>query len=243
MPLLSWSAWAKTPQARPVPQQDGKWDTIEVAIDRRARAHAPLPLEVTGAEGAAIQVIMQGLPPGVTPSVGQRLGQSTWMVSRADLDALFLRLDDTAPDVFDMKIGLALSPGGIVPASIVQVRLVDVAEQKQASATGDAGVLSDAPETRLVESGAAHDTDTARTTAARASEKQAAPTAQKRVVTAADVSGLPPAAGRSWPEGASGLGAVPHETGRPSWWQSGQLSWWQMPPPSWSPFLVGQERP
>ena len=40
---------------------------------------------------------------------------------------------------------------------------------------------------------------------------------------------------RPLPEGASALGAVAREPDGPAWWQ--------MPPPSWSPFVVGQERP
>jgi hypothetical protein len=38
------------------------------------------------------------------------------------------------------------------------------------------------------------------------------------------------------PEGAYALGATQREPEQ-------QASWWQMPPPTWSPFLVGQEQP
>jgi hypothetical protein len=96
-----------------------------------------LPLEVTGADAAAFQVVIQGLPPGVTPSRGVAVGPSTWVLGRDDLGGLFLTLDAGAPAAFDLKVGVSISPGVAAAGSIVQVRLLGD-ELKQAAAAGGA---------------------------------------------------------------------------------------------------------
>jgi hypothetical protein len=220
---FAWAAWAKAPPAAPSVRSNEGWDTVQVVIDRSGGRRAPLPLEVTGADDTAVELVMQGLPPGVTPSRGTPIGPSTWVLGRADLDGLFLTLADTAPAAFDLQIGVSVSSGLAAAGSIVPVRLVDGIEQRQAAVTG--GAANAPPASPAYGS-----------VAARAASAQGA--AQRRAPPVmADATGgvTQPAEGRSWPEGASGLGAVPREPDRPSWWQ--------MPPPSWSPFLVGQERP
>jgi hypothetical protein len=226
---LAWSAWANALPAGSSAQRDRAWETVEVVIDRSRRAQAPLPLEVTGAADASFGVIVQGLPPGVTPSRGAPVGPSTWVLGAADLDGLYLTLDERAPPAFDLRIALSAAPGVATAGSIVEVRLVDGNGQRPAAATGGTEVASAVPESTgdrpaadraLPEPGAAH----------------AGNSIQRHSVIAAAAPGAPqPDKGGSWPEGASALGAVSHTPARPSWWQ--------MPPPSWSPFLVGQERP
>jgi hypothetical protein len=239
----AWAAWATPPPAASSARPDAGWDTVQVAIDRSSGQRAPLPLEVTGADAAAFQVVIQGLPPGVTPSRGVAVGPSTWVLGRDDLGGLFLTLDASAPAAFDLKVGVTVAPGVAAAGSIVQVRLVGDAELKQAALPGGAAgtppgsavlpAISDGAEIDQAKPPpASGHAAVARTAGVRGgAQRRPAP-----AVADATVAGAQPAEGeRSWPEGASGLGAVPRPPGPPSWWQ--------MPPPTWSPFLVGQERP
>jgi hypothetical protein len=231
MASTAWAAWAKAPPAGPETAPAGEWDRVQLTIERAERARMLLPLQVSGTDGAAFEVVLEGLPAGVRPSRGEARGQA-WVLGRDDLDGLFLALDETAPDAFDMRISVAMAPGG----SMVQVRRVDAAPQRQASAPASADLqlpalahlgISDGPETF-------HAPDVARAAVA-GSGGRASAAHRRPVATAAATDAAPPEGRRTWPEGASGLGAVWREPEGPSWWQ--------MPPPSWSPFVVGQERP
>ncbi|HEY1243221.1 MAG TPA: hypothetical protein VGF29_00175 [Hyphomicrobiaceae bacterium] len=238
---FGWRAWAKVSPEAPSPRHDAGWDKVQVVIDRSGGPRAPLPLQVTGADAAPLQVVMQGLPPGVTPSRGTAVGPSTWVLDRSDLGGLFLTLDASAPAAFDFKVGVSVAPGAAAAGSVVQVRLIGDAEQKQAALPGGAGgartaspapsAMSDGAEIDAANpSPAAGPAAVARTAGLRGgAQRRPAP-----VAADATGAGAQPTEGRSWPEGASGLGAVP---------RSPAPSWWQMPPPTWSPFLVGQERP
>jgi hypothetical protein len=226
------------------------WDTVHVAIDRSQRARAPLALQVTGADDRAFDVVMHGLPAGVRPSRGAPVGEATWVLRPRDLDGLYLTLDSTVPDTFDVKVAVLTSPGIATAGSIVQVRLVEVAPATQAAVTVGPPAsraplvhvgMSDGPGADAARLSAPASTPApARTTAARSGDKSAAQPVQRRtgpvVADAAASSGQPVGTGRSWPEGAYGLGAATREPEQ-------AVSWWQMPPPAWSPFLVGQERP
>ncbi len=206
------------------------WDTVHVAIDRSQRMRAPLALQVTGADDGAFDIVMHGFPAGVRPSRGAPVGEATWVLRPTDLDGLYLTLDSAVPDTFDVKIAVLTSPGVATAGSIVQVRLVEVAPAPQAAVT--VGPPRSTP---------ASTPAPARTATARSGDKAGAQTAQRRtgpvVAGAAASSGQPVGTDRTWPEGAYGLGAAPHEP------EQQPTSWWQMPPPTWSPFLVGQERP
>jgi hypothetical protein len=238
---FGWMAWAKAPGATFPARTDVGWDTVQVVIDRSGGPRAPLPLEATGADGGAFQVVLQGLPPGVIPSRGVAVGPSTWVLAQADLGGLFLTLDDSAPAAFDFRIGVSVSPGIATAGSIVEVRLVGGEEQKQAALPGGVAgapaastvepAISDGPEIDLAK---APPTSGSATVAKAAGARGGAHGRAAPVVADATDAGAKPAERRWWPEGASGLGAVPRSPGP---------SWWQMPPPTWSPFLVGQERP
>jgi hypothetical protein len=237
---FGWTAWATPPPETSSAQHDAGWDTVQVVIDRSRGPRAPLPLEVTGAGDAAFQVVVQGLPPGVTPSRGVAVGPSTWVLGRDDLGGLFLTLDASAPAAFDLKVGVSVSPGVAAAGSIVQVLLLGDAELKQAAATGGAaGTPPASPALPATSDGPVVDqakpppasghAAVARSTGIRGGAQRPAP-----ALADATAAGGQPAEGRSWPDGASALGAMP---------RSPEPSWWQMPPPTWSPFLVGQERP
>jgi hypothetical protein len=206
------------------------WDTVHVAIDRNQRMRAPLPLQVTGVNDGAFDVVMHGLPAGVRPSRGAPIGESTWVLKPTDLDGLYLTLDDDVADAFDVKIAVLTSTGITTAGSIVQVRLVEMAPTTQAAVM----VGPPAPPSPPAYPGMS-DEPTSTPAAARAvvrgGEKAASQPAQRRT-TGPVVAG----AGRTWPDGAYALGATAREP-------ESRTSWWQMPPPTWSPFQVGQERP
>jgi hypothetical protein len=218
------------------------WDTVHVAIDRSRRERAPLVLQVSGADDGAFDVVMHGLPSGVRPSRGAPIGEGTWALKPADLDGLYLTLDGTVPDAFDVKIAVLTSPGIATAGSIVQVRLVEMAPATQAAVTvgmpaplsppppplAYAG-MSDGPGADAARLAAASTPAPARTAGTRGGDKAGAQSVRR-------VGPVVASTGKTWPEGAYGLGAIPREP-------EGNTSWWQMPPPSWSPFLVGQERP
>jgi len=215
------------------------WDTVHVAIDRSQRARAPLSLHVTGAGPGAFEIVMHGLPAGVRPSRGAPIGEATWVLRPTDLDGLYLTLDSTVPDTFDVKIAVLTSPGIATAGSIVQVRLVDVAPTPQAAVTVGAPAslsplahvgIPGGPGADTARSAPASAPASARAATARSGDKAGGQTAQRRTGPAVA------STGRTMPEGAFGLGATPREP-------ESSTSWWQMPPPTWSPFLVGQERP
>lgn len=244
MASTAWAAWAKAPAAAPAtpPTAAPVWDTVEITVDRAERTRMPLPLEVTGADAAGTEVLLQGLPAGVTPSRGAPRGP-VWVLGRDDLDGLALTLDATAPDAFDLRISLAAAPGTTTGGSIVQVRLVDPAPQAQAVANADAGTerlalshpggadgpaAQGAPAAQPVAAAPAAASEASRPAAGAGGKA-----AHRRTTVAAGEAQADRR--RPWPEGASALGAVSRQSDGPSWWQ--------MPPPSWSPFVVGQERP
>jgi hypothetical protein len=212
------------------------WDTVHVTLDRGQRMRAPLALQVTGANGGAFEVVMHGLPAGVRPSRGAPFGEGTWMLKPADLDGLYLTLDDTVADAFDVKIAVLTSTGIATAGSIVQVRLVEMAPATQAAVTVGvpvppappvhAGML--AGEAAAAKPGPAAAPALTRT-ATQSTGRLGAPAQRRTGPVVAST-------GRTMPEGAYALGAIQREPEQ-------QASWWQMPPPTWSPFLVGQEQP
>jgi hypothetical protein len=235
-----WIAWAKAPPAAAAPEPGPAWDTVQVAMRRAERA--PLPLQVTGADGAAIELIIDGLPAGVRPSRGTRRGQA-WVLGRGDLDGLSLVLDGTAPAAFDVRIALSAPPGATASGSIVQVRLADavvaepVAAAHAARPSGIAPGISDGPPAVSAAFGevAAPADETVRTSVLRDRARSGREAAASPKRAAAAAAGADASVRRPLPEGASALGAVSRQPDAPPWWQ--------MPPPSWSPFVVGQERP
>jgi hypothetical protein len=112
--------------------------------------------------------------------------------------------------------------------SIVQVRVVDTTAQTPDLATdgADAATAASAKSAPVQ----------APASIAPGNERaNGAPPRRRIAVPAAGVTELAPvASGRSWPEGASGLGAVAREE---------RQVWWEMPPPAWSPFQDGQATP
>jgi hypothetical protein len=229
---ISWTAWLGAPAvASPAPSiepaADHGWTTYHVAIERNPSApgtspgtHVPLPLQLSGSDDPAVEVLL-GLPVGVRPSRGEMRGETTWLLKRADLDGLLLELDTVAPAAFDVRI-VVLAPAGLTAASsVVHVLLVDVAPRKQA-----AGGRTDEPlQVAAQDKSDGPFTDVAKSPPARTGDKDVPP--QRRVASAkAD-----PGGARTWPEGAYGLGAMPREGERQTWWEM---------PPSWSPF---QDRP
>ena len=237
-PLMTWAAWAKPPSATSAPRSagrwsDAQWEFAEVTFDRSELAHARLPLQVTGADAGPVEVVLQGLPAGVRPSHGQPLGQSTWVLTQPDLADLHLALDDTAPKFFNVKVAV-LAPAGVATVgSIVHVRVVDTTVQMQDVATdGASAATADSAKSAPVEAAGA-----ARASVATGNERaNGAPVRRRGAVPAAGVTEVAPVnSARSWPEGASGLGAVARESER--------QVWWEMPPPSWSPFQDGQAWP
>jgi hypothetical protein len=251
---MDWAAWAKPRVAPAVSESAPAWDTIQLALNRTGRV--PLPLQVTGADGAAFEVVLDGLPAGVKPSRGFPRGRA-WVLAPDDLNGLFLTLQDAAPAAFDVRIALAAPSAVTTSGSIVQVRLSDPPPQGQVAATDRREPRHAAPVYASITDGLQD--DAARPAPAKLpeatgnvtsrGESEARPVAPvggekakadregadpaRRRATAS--SGAEPTGDRHWPEGASALGAVSREPTGPSWWQ--------MPPPSWSPFVVGQERP
>jgi hypothetical protein len=214
------------------------WDTVHLTMDRSQRMRAPLALQVTGANHGAFEIVMHGLPAGVRPSRGAPIGEGTWLLKPADLDGLYLSLDDTVADAFEVKVAVLTSAGIPSAGSIVQMRLVEQAPATQAAITVGAPVpplpsaQAGMPAAQAAEATRPGPASTAAPvrTAAQGTGRVAAQPAQRRTgpVVASTA--------RTMPEGAYGLGATPREPER-------QGSWWQMPPPTWSPFLIGQEQP
>jgi hypothetical protein len=160
-----------------------------------------------------------------------------------DLNGLFLTLEDAAPAAFDVRIAVAAPAAVTTAGSIVQVRLSEPSQQRQLAeadrqeesghAASPQASISDGGPGGLASRGEAE----ARLVAPGGGEKaradgEGADPARRRAAASA---GTEPAGRRHWPEGASALGAVPREPAGPAWWE--------MPPPSWSPFVVGQEQP
>jgi hypothetical protein len=154
------------------------------------------------------------------------------VLGRDDLGGLSLVLDDTAPAAFDLRVALSAPPGTGAAGSIVQVRLTDGAEPRPVAAGMSDGphIASAAPA-----DAAAAANETLGTAIVRDKARSARETASPARRPAAAAAGTDAVGRRPLPEGASALGAVAREPDGPAWWQ--------MPPPSWSPFVVGQERP
>lgn len=213
-------------------------DTFVVAIDHSQRTRAPLPLQVTGSEDGSLQIAIRGVPEGARLSRGEQRDPSTWVVRRDDLDDLYLKLGDAVPEAFDVRIDVLAPPDVAALGSIVRVRLVDLARQKQTPAAVKDQLpghqdQAAAAVTEIAKAAQAHTPAATRSLDTGRGEKPAkAPAQQRAPPGSADASAPGPKATpahRHWPEGASGLGAVPRETER--------QVWWTMPPPSWSPFL------
>jgi hypothetical protein len=237
--VTSWSQHPRT-----------EWDTVSMVIDRSQRMRTPLPLQVTGAEDT-FEIVVHGLPQGVRPSRGAPVGEGTWVLKPTELDGLYLMLESAVPDAFDVKIAVLTPSSGMATAgSIVQVRLVEMAPVTQAAVTVGAPApaaplayagMSDGSGSDVARTASASTLAAARTGAGRGGDKAAShQPAHRRIAPAAAgvtaPSGQSANAGKTWPEGAYGLGATSREPEQPT-------SWWQMPPPAWSPFLVGQEPP
>jgi hypothetical protein len=206
--------WVRVPSAQSAPQADAKASagsqTAEVILDRSTKAPVPLALAVTGPENLPIEIVVSGVPTGVRLSHGAPLGPSTWALSRADLDGLDLLLDDTAPQAFDLSIGVRAPTGVATAGSVVQVRLAASTPVQQAvardelppepPATGKVVDTTDVPELASAEMLPA--------------APVAPPVARRdppRAETApVNKTGPAPPAKMDWPEGAMGLGAVPH---------------------------------
>jgi len=212
------------------PERNAQPDTFDLAIDRSERTAAPLGLRVTGTDDANIEIVLQGIPEAARLSHGERRDASTWVLKRADLENLHLALGDAAPDAFDVRIDVLATPGVATLGSVVRVRLVDPASRKQAmTAPGEDRTpyrqsKAVAASTDVAKSAPAHAPSAVRT---EGNDKAGYPPAKRRAPTAADASTPAPQAA-PWPEGASGLGAIPRDSER--------QVWWAMPPPSWSPF-------
>ena len=215
---------AEAPPA--TPKHEAQPDTFDIAVDRSERARAPLGLHVTGTEDTNIEIMLQGIPAAARLSRGERRDALTWVVKRADLDGLYLTLGDTTPDAFDVRIDV-LAPAGVATlGSVVRVRLVDSASQKQATTTEDrAHDKKMATETSVAKLAAAP--ASSRTAGVGDEAKVARPAQPRAAPTVADASPRQTAP-RPWPEGASALGAVQRDSER--------QVWWNMPPPHWSPF-------
>jgi hypothetical protein len=237
--LMTWAAWAKPLSAISAPRpagrwNDAQWEFAEVTVDRSEPARAQLPLQVTGTDAGSVEIALQGLPAGVRPSHGQPRGPSTWVLQEPDLADLHLVLNETAPKLFNVKVAV-LGPAGVATVgSIVHVRVVDGTGQTQAVASdGTNAATADGARSAPVQALAATRAHVAagndRTAAAPVRRRGAAPAAGGVTEVA------PVGTARSWPEGASGLGAVSRESER--------QVWWEMPQPSWSPFQDGQAWP
>jgi hypothetical protein len=239
-------SWVRTPAMAQSLEPGEQWAVVQVAVDRSALARAPLGLQVVGGDNAPVDVVLEGVPAGVRPSRGEPVDPTTWVLKRAELDGLYLMIDEMASEAFDAKVGV-LAPAGVATAgSIVQVRRLDAEPRRLASAGGLAA------STREPDQGEAAAPDAGRSLAlatatpipaatARAEDKAGGGTLPRRPAapTGAAKAKAPVTAAASWPEGASGLGAVPHGPKKQAWWWPS--SWWA--PASWSPFQVGQERP
>lgn len=129
---VTWRAVGETLGAARRP--DRAWNRAEIAIDRSARAIAPLGLEVTGAGALPFEVILDGVPAGVRLSRGAPVAPSTWVVGRADLKGLHLILDDAAPETFELRIAVTAPTGVATRGSIVQVHLIDRPRTTQTAA-------------------------------------------------------------------------------------------------------------
>jgi hypothetical protein len=208
---------------------------VDVAIERSERAHTALSLRLEGASDADIEVVLRGVPAAARLSKGERRDAMTWVVRRADLDGLHLTLGEAGPDAFDIGIDVLAPSGAATEAGVVRVRVVDAPAPKHAAAetarvpppdragTGDAHHKKAVPaETSIAKLVPAVAPD------AGARAKVTRPPPRRTDANPAGA-GTAPAA-RPWPEGASGLGAVPRDSER--------QVWWSMPPPAWSPFAT-----
>jgi hypothetical protein len=188
---------------------------VDVAIERSERAHTALSLRLEGAGDADIEVVLRGVPAAARLSKGERRDAMTWVVSRADLDGLHLTLGEAGPDAFDIGIEVLAPSGAATEAGVVRVRVVDTpAQHKHAAAEVPPA------ETSIAKLVPALAPDAGRTAPAGAGAKVARMPQQR--AEAPPVRAKTPPAIRPWPEGASGLGAVPRNSER-------QL-WWSMPP-------------
>jgi hypothetical protein len=208
-------------------------DTVDVTIERSERAHTALSLRVEGGSEDA-EVVLRGIPATVRLSKGERRDE-TWVVKRGDLDGLHLTLGEAGPDAFDLQIDVRAPSGAAARAGIVRIRVVDAPAPKHAAAE----TAREPPPHKVGAGEAPHqDAATAETTIAKllpaaAPHAGARAKATRQPPRRTDANhageGTTPAA-RPWPEGASGLGAVPRDSER--------QVWWSMPPPAWSPFAT-----
>ncbi|HEX5997789.1 MAG TPA: hypothetical protein VFZ16_00080 [Hyphomicrobiaceae bacterium] len=242
MPLLTPPSVSPPTKQPAVPP---KWDVVRMPIERGTR-HASLGVQVTGTADLPVELVLDGVPAGVRPSHGSAIGATTWVLGQADLDDLSLMLDDTAPDAFDLKIAVVAPRNVATIGSVVQVRLVESGESQahaaaepaqQAVAETEAPPAAAAP-------GSPRDADNVALRKDEAGAPSVAPSGPRRTAasaasaakavpaeTSAEAASAAPAASRTWPEGAYGLGAVSREPETPL--PSG--------PPAWSPFGNGAQ--
>ena len=234
-------------KAPPVVVREPQPDTFDVVIDRSARASAPFGLRLVGTEDTGMEVLLRDVPVAALLSHGERRGLSTWAVKATDLEGLHLTLDDGTPDTFNVRIEV-LAPAGVTAASsVARVRLVGLpgAERPTSASLEAMPVEPQAAITAVAHVDTPLDpplqTRTAvspRNDAAKGRDKVARASPPPAATTVIEVDRRPsqPAAQsasqaetRPWPEGASGLGAIPRESDR--------QVWWKLPALTWSPFL------
>jgi hypothetical protein len=212
-PLAHAPTKARTPAAATLPPQQP--DSFDVVIDRRFKVRAAFGLRLIGSDDRRLQVLLRDVPATAVLSHGARQSASSWIVGAADLEHLHLTLADGTPDAFDVRIDVLARTDVAGVSSVARVRVVDVPGKEPASMVAlavqrdtvvPAALAVAEPQVRKARSGAREDKGKAGNAPAPASAANQ----------------------RHWPDGASGLGAVPPSTER--------QVWWKMPPPSWSPF-------
>lgn len=235
--LAPWPIAPSTPPAVAV-RETHPAHAFDMVISRGERASAPFGLRLTGTDEADVEVLLRDVPATALLSRGVRRDEGTWAVRPADLAALHLSLSDGAPDAFEVRIDV-VTPANVAAASTVaRVRLID--------GPNDAGprvAATEPPSDAMMRGNPAATAGgidppfqmqrmvASRRPGAAGEDKAARTPAPQRAATAVEATARMPQAApqpRHWPEGASGLGAVPRESER--------QVWWKMPAPTWSPF-------
>lgn len=208
-------------------------DIVDVAIERSERAHTALSLRVEGGNEDG-EVVLRGIPATARLSNGERRDEA-WVVKRRDLDGVHLTLGEAGPDAFDLEIDVRAPTGAAARAGIVRVRVIDAPAPKHAAAEAAREPPPDkaGPGEARHEKAAAAETSIAKIRPAVAADagartKVTHPPPRRTDANPAGAGDKP--ATRPWPDGASGLGAVPRDSER--------QVWWSMPPPAWSPFAT-----
>jgi hypothetical protein len=190
-------------------------ESFDVVIDRRVKIRAAFGLRLVGSDDRRLQVLLRDVPTTAALSHGAQQDASSWIVGAADLEHLHLTLADGTPDAFDIRIDVLARSDVAAVGSVARVRVVDVPGKDPASM-----IAAVAQRDTVVPSALAVAAPQVQKARGRAREDKG-----KAINVAAPASA---ANQRHWPDGASGLGAVPPSIER--------QVWWKMPPPSWSPF-------